>query len=412
MNGSNAMSYMSHFDVPEPVPALSRKAAVVGLGESDFHLDYKAARAKPEGYEAPTAEGLAVTAFERALADSGLRREDIDGLSVNFLYGGPSAGEMAATLGIAPRYHNERGGGICAGPIPVACAAIAEGKCDTVALIFSVATRSIGRKFGGQTFNSSAPSSYYYNHPWGWSSQAAHWAFIWSYYQQTYGATEADLGAVAVQLRQNAMRNPNAVMQSALTIEQYLASRYVVRPLHLFDLCLVNDGAVCLIIRRADQAQGLPHVPVHIGGWGRASVTRNKMHTLVRERMRSQFQDAGQQALEMAGICLSDVQHFEGYDASTIHLINHLEGHGFVKPGEGLEFCKSGAMAIDGALPVNTGGGILSGSYMHGWNHVAEIVRQLRHEAGPRQVKDVEISMFSLAQTDQVHPIVFMRGGL
>ena len=182
------------------------------------------------------------------------------------------------------------------------------------------------------------------------------------------------------------------------------------RPLHLFDLCLVNDGAVCLIIRRSDLSQDLPHTPVEIGGWGRAAVTRNKMDTLVRERMRSQYQESGRQALEMAGITLADVQHFEGYDASTIHLIDHLEGHGFVEAGHGLEFFKSGAAAIGGSLPVNTGGGILSGSYMHGWSHVAEIVRQLRHEAGLRQVKDACVSMFSLAQTDQVHPIVFIRG--
>jgi acetyl-CoA acetyltransferase len=401
---------MSMFDVPEPTATLSRKASVVGLGETDFHLDYQATRAKPEGYEAPTAESLAVTAFERALTDSGLQRKDIDGLSVNFLYGGPSAAEMAQTLAIAPHHSIEGGGTICAGPIPVACKAIAEGKCDTVALIFSVATRSIGRTFGGHKYETDAPSSYYYYHPWGWSSQAAHWAMIWAHYQHQYGATEADLGAVAVQLRQNAMRNPNAVMQSELTIEQYLASRYVVRPLHLFDLCLVNDGAVCLIVRRADLARGLSHAPVDISGWGRASVTRNKMHTLVRERMHSQYQEAGKQALDMAGISLADVQHFEGYDAATIHLIDHLEGHGFVAPGQGLEFFKSGAAAIEGSLPVNTGGGILSGSYMHGWSHVAEIVRQLRHEAGPRQVKDVAVSMFSLAQTDQVHPIIFMRG--
>lgn len=404
------MSYMTLFDVPVPSRELSRKAAIVGLGETDFHLDYAAARAKPEGYEAPTAGSLAITAFDRALADCGLRRADIDGIGVNFLYGGPSAAEMAETLGIKPRHVADDGGRICAGPLPVACSAVAEGKCDTIALIFSVATRSIGRKFGGQNAASEGPSSYYYNHPWGWSSQAAHWAFIWRHYQQTYGATEEDLGAVAVQLRQNAMRNPNAVMQTELTIEKYLASRYVVRPLHLFDLCLVNDGAVCLIVRRSDMAKGMDHAPVEIGGWGRAAVTHNKMHTLVRERMRSQFQEAGRQALEMAGISLTDVQHFEGYDASTIHLINHLEGHGFVRPGAGLEFFKSGAAAIGGSLPVNTGGGILSGSYMHGWSHVAEVVRQLRHEAGARQVRDAEVSMFSLAQTDQVHPIVFMRG--
>ncbi|KMS51993.1 hypothetical protein V474_02790 [Novosphingobium barchaimii LL02] len=404
------MSYMSLFDVPTPARELAGKAAIVGLGETDFHRDYQAARAKTEGYEPPTAEGLAATAFERALADSGLEKSDIDGISVSFLYGGPDAASMAASLGLTPRYLNDRGGGICAGPIPVACGAIAEGKCDTVALIFSVATRSIGRKFGGQKFDSDAPSSYYYHHPWGWSSQAAHWAMIWQHYQQVYGASEADLGSVAVQIRHNATLNPNAVMQKPLTIEDYLASRYVVKPLHLFDLCLVNDGAVCLIVRRADLARDLPHTPVSVEGWGRASVTRDKMRTLVVDRMRPQYQEAGRQALDMAGVALADVRHFEGYDASTIHLIDHVEGHGFVDPGAGLEFCKGGGMAIDGALPVNTGGGILSGTYMHGWNHVAEIVRQLRHEAGARQVDGVDVSMFSLAQTDQVHPIIFRRG--
>ena len=404
------MSYMELFKGPEQVRGLSRTTSVVGVGETDFNADYKAARAKAPGYEGQTAEGLATLAFERALADSGVRRDDIDGLSVNFLYGGPSAAETAQLLGLQVRYLTDRGGGICAGPIPVACNAIAEGKCDTIALIFAAATRSIGRKFGGQRFDSGAPSSYYYHHPWGWSSQAAHWALIWQYYQQAYGATEADLASVAIQLRNNAMRNPNAIMQSPLTVEKYLESRYVVRPLRLFDVCLVNDGAVCLIVRRADMAKDLAHVPVDVGGWGHAAVKTNKLNTLVRERLRPQFQEAGRQALAMADIALSDVQHFEGYDASTIHLINHIEGHGFVEPGAGLEFCKSGAMAIDGALPVNMAGGILSGSYMHGWNHVAEIVRQLRHEAGPRQVRDVEISMFSLAQTDQVHPIVFLRG--
>jgi len=404
------MTYMELFKVPTPSAGLSRTSAIVGVGESDYHSDYQAARAKAPGYEGHTSESLAIIAFERALSDSGLRREDIDGLGANYLYGGPTAQETAKMLGLKPSHIMGQTGGICAGPIPFACNDIALGKANTIALVFSAATRSIGRKFGGQTFDRGAPSSYYYHHPWGWSSQAAHWALIWQHYMALYGATEADLASVAIQMRTNATRNPNAIMQSPLTVEKYLASRYVVRPLHLFDLCLVNDGAVCLIIRKSEMAAGLPRVPVDIGGWGHAAVKSDKLHTLVRERLRPQFQESGRQALAMAGIPLSEIQHFEGYDASTIHLINHIEGHGFVGPGEGLEFCKSGEMDVGGSLPVNMAGGILSGSYMHGWNHVAEIVRQLRHEAGPRQVKDLQTSMFSLAQTDQVHPIIFMRG--
>ena len=397
--------------IPPPSRDLSRKAAIVGVGESDYYQDYQAARAKPPGHVWPTPESLTTTAFERALADSGLSRGDIDGISVSFLYGGPSAGETAQMLGLRPR-HLIQNRGIMAGPLQIVCADIAAGKCDTAVMLYAVASRSIGRQYGGATYAQEAetPSSYYYYHPWGWSSQAAHWAFVCQHYHATYGTTEDDLGSVAIQLRQNALANSNAVMQTPLTLDQYRASRYIVRPLHLFDLCLVNDGGVCLIVRRADKARDLSHKPVLVAGWGESKVRGDKLHYLVRERLRPQMQDAGRQASEMAGVKLADIQHFEGYDASSMHLISQFEGFGFVAPGEGLHFCRSGQMAVGGRLPVNTGGGMLSGSYMHGWNHVVEIARQLRHEAGQRQIRDVERSLFSLAETDQVHPMIFERG--
>lgn len=405
------MAYGSWVKMPPATRDLRGAAAIVGVGETDYNIDYQAARAKTPGYEGHTSDDLAITAFERALADSGLKREDIDGLSTSFLYGGPPVDEMAATLGIKPR-HSFPGSGIMAGIIPTAVAAIAEGKCDTIALVYAAATRSIGRKFGGNVEEkaSEIPTSYYYHHPWGWSSQAAHWAFIWQYYQAAYGVTEADMASVAIQMRDNAMKTPHAIMQKPLTVDAYLASRYVTRPLHLFDICLVNDGGVCLILQRADKARDRPKTPVTVGGWGEAYVTRDKMSSLVRERLRPQFQEAGDQALDMAGLALSDIGHLECYDASTMHLINHLEGHGFAEPGEGIDFCKRGDMAVGGKLPVNTAGGMLSGSYMHGWNHVAELTRQLRHEAGARQIEGLQASIFSLAQTDQVHPLVFTRG--
>ena len=405
------MSEGTRKHVPAPSRTLSRKAAIVGIGETDYHLDYQAARARAPSYELPTPESLATKAFERALVDAGLRREDIDGLSVSFIYGGPNAKATAGLLGLQPRYTIENGG-IMAGPLQVVCADIAAGKCDIVVMIYAAASRAIGRQYGGKTYESAerTPPSYYYFHPWGWSSQAAHLALIFSHYQAIYGATERDLGSIAMLLRRNAMTNPNAVMQSPMSIDDYLNSRYIVRPLHLFDMCLVNDGAVCLIVSRADRARDLPHAPVHVSGWGESKIKNNKMHYLVRERLHPQMQEAGQQALDMAGLALSDIGHLEAYDPSSIHLVNQVEGYGFVEPGAGLEFCKSGQMAVGGKLPVNTNGGMLSGSYMHGWNLVAEVIRQLRHEAGRQQIANLKASMFSLAQTDQVHPIIFTRG--
>ncbi|MET0239721.1 MAG: hypothetical protein ABW184_07470, partial [Sphingobium sp.] len=202
----------SSITMPPADRAMSRKTAIVGLGETDYHLDYQASRTKPPGYELPTPESLATTAFERALADSGLKREDIDGISVSFLYGGPDAATMGNMLGLNTRYAEQKGG-IMAGPLPSVCADILSGKADTVAMIYAVASRAIGRQYGGQTYSSDqdrTPSSYYYYHPWGWSSQAAHWAFIVGQYHQRFGTTEDDLAAVAMQLRRNAMGNPNA----------------------------------------------------------------------------------------------------------------------------------------------------------------------------------------------------------
>lgn len=396
--------------IPPPARDLSRVAAIVGIGETDYRDDYRAARAKAPDYTPPTPMSLSTTAFERALADAGLERGDIDGLAVAFLYGGPDVDEVARDLGITPRKAWETMG-IMAGPLPEACAAIASGECDTVALVYAVATRSIGRTFGGQkgVAPEGTPPSYYYHNPWGFSSQAAHWAMVATRYLAEHGLNEDDLGVVAQQLRMHAQRHPQAIMQQPLRLEEYRASRYVVEPLHLFDLCLVNDGGVCLILRRRDLAAKGAHTPVLVSGWGEARVETDKLDALVRGRLRPQFQDAGAQSLGMAGLALEDVRHLECYDASTMHLLNHLEGHGFVAPGEGPAFCRAGGMDVSGRLPVNTAGGMLSGSYMHGWNHVAEIVRQLRHEAGERQIADVDVSMFSLAETDRVHPLVFER---
>ena len=399
------------WEVSMPSRELSRRVAIVGVGETDYGKDYSASRQKSSDYVPSDAVSLADTALSRALADSGLSREEIDGLSICFMYGRPEVGEVCHTLGIEPKYVAPDGT-MLDDIVPPAVEALASGRCDTIALVYAAASRAIGRVYGGSTYRQegTTPMSYYYFSPWGWSSQAAHWAFMFQYYQNVFGATEEDLASVAVTLRRHASRNDNAIMRNPLTVEDYLNSRYIVRPLHLFDLCLVNDGGVCLILRRADMAGDLGHAPVEIAGWGRARIQANKMHYMVRERLRPQFQEAGKQAFEMAGLGLSDVQHFQGYDASSIHLINQIEGYGFVEPGAGLAFCKEGQMDLDGALPVNTSGGMLSEAYMHGWNHVVEAVRQLRHEAGSRQVAGVNTSMFSLATTDAAHPFLLTRG--
>ena len=405
------MAEYGYVDMPSKEPANSSKASIVGIGESNYHEDYRAERTRPEGWEPPTFEDLGKIAFDRALADSGLKASDIDGLALSHTFGGPDQEIFVPMLGIEPRrvWIN---GHIMAGPLPAVCGEIIAGNNDVVAMIFTIANRSQGRVFGGMTFTSGVggPPSYYYFHPWGWSSQAAHWALMATSYMETYGKREEDLGHVPMQVRQHASMDPNAVMQKPFTIEEYMASPYVVRPLHLFDICLRNDGAVCLIVSRADLARDAAHVPVDVAGWGESYVKTDKMRTMVRDRLAPQMEESGAQALGMAGLSIDDIGHLEGYDAGSMHLINHVEGFGFAETGTGIDFCIDGQMTLGGRLPTNMAGGNMSGSYMQGWSQIAETVRQLRHEAGPRQIEGLNASLTCLAQSDAAHPIVFTRG--
>ena len=393
--------------LPDVDAGAGNRYAIVGVGDTDYGADYRVGRVGGPDYVPPDAETLAATAFARALADSGLEPGDIDGLCSSFSYGGAESDDVARRLGIAPSF-TMRGGGMM--PFLSALDALASGRCETIAIIHAIPSRAIGRQYGGQTYAGGGRDSYYYYHPWGWSSQAAHWAMMATHYHASHGTDDADLGAVAVTVREHAMRNDNATMRTPMTIDDYLASRYIVRPMRLFDMCLVNDGAVCVIVTGADRARDLPHTPVLVSGWGNAYVTESKMHHMVRELLHPPLAAAAAEALGMAGVGIGDVDHFEGYDASSIHLIAQLEGYGFVGRGEGLAFWGEGHTRLGGKLPVNTSGGMLSEAYLQGWNLIAEAARQLRHEAGDRQIADVEVSLFSFATTDSAHPIVFTRG--
>jgi hypothetical protein len=146
------MAEFSSGPMPQADAAFARKAAIVGIGETDHPALYRAAREKAPGFVPATAERLALTAFERALGDAGLERGDIDGLSVSLIYGGPSPDELSTQLGIDPKYR-VTASGLMAGPLPAVCAAIAEGRVETVAMVYAAASRSIGRQYGGKTYS-------------------------------------------------------------------------------------------------------------------------------------------------------------------------------------------------------------------------------------------------------------------
>ncbi len=389
----------------------SRKVSIVGVGETDYAKDYQAERKRPEGWEPPTIDDLCKLAFDRAVADAGINPASIDALALHYTFGGPDPEEMTRHLGISPEKAWVNGH-IFAGPLPNIAGRIMGGEAKTVAMLFGIGNRSSGRQFGGNTYSSgmAGPSSYYYYHPWGWSSQAAHWAIMATRYFEKFGKREEDLGHVPMTVRQHAGMNNNAIMRAPFTIDEYMASRYIVRPLHLYDICLVNDGAVCLIVTTAERARDTAKVPVDVAGWSESYITQDKMRVMVDERLRPQIQAAGQEALAMAGLSIDDIGHFEGYDVASIHLVNQLEGFGFTPDGTGIDFAIDGQMTLGGRIPTNIAGGNMSANYMQGWGQVPEIVRQLRGEGGERQIAGLNASLSAMTQTDCVHPVIYTRG--
>src|SRR5439155_7736306 len=140
--------------------------------------------------------------------------------------------------------------------------AINAGLCTTVALVYGNAQRSMNTAYGGPGVTGGGITSYFYYAPWGMTSQGALYALFFQRHKLLYGTTEEQLGAIAVAFRKHASMNPNPVMQSPITSDDYMAARYIAEPLRLFDYCLINDGGVAIIVRRADMAKEMEQTPV------------------------------------------------------------------------------------------------------------------------------------------------------
>ena len=269
--------------------------------------------------------------------------------------------------------------------------AIESGLADVVAVVYGNDQRTAGTQYGGpQAMGGDAFLSYVYHAPWGMTSQGALYAMTFQAYKQARGFTEAELGEVAVAQRGWSSMNPNAIMRKRISIEDYMASHYVCEPLHLFDYCLINDGGVALILAEAGRAKSICENPIYIEGIGRSDLNRNA--TSLEPRLTDFYLPAQQQAAarsyEMAGAGPEDMDVLQVYDSFSVHVPLALEGYGYCKVGEAGRFLREEGLGPGQRLPTNTGGGHLSETYMQGWAHQIECVRQLRGGLGERQVPD------------------------
>jgi acetyl-CoA acetyltransferase len=358
---------------------LRDEVAIIGVGETDYPDDYRRVRA---GDIYSDAYGYAAVAFKRALADAGLGRDDIDGLIINPTLAYERTAEM---LGIEPRWEAEAE---AMSSVFEAVAAIACGFAECIALIYGNDQRSASVAYGGPEATGGAKFlSYVYYSPWGMTSQGAIYALMMRRYMEETGFTSEDLGHVAVAERGFASLNPNAIMRKGISLGDYLAAPYIAEPLRLLDYCLINDGGVALILTTAERARTLRQPLVTVTALARAD--ENVDATTLRPRM-SYYQKGHElvraDLYEMAGFGPEDVDVLEIYDSFSCHIPFALEGFGFARPGEANRLMREVGIGPGGKLPVNTHGGHLSCSYMQGWCHQVEAVRQARGEAGDRQI--------------------------
>ena len=334
---------------------------------------------------------LATEAFKRALDDAGLKKSDVDGLltmpgttspegSLNYL-------RLGETLGIDPAFTGSMtmGGGTAGALVQQAALAIDAGLATTVACVFADTARTGNYRFARASGWGDSWGL------WGMFGAAANSAVAASRHMALYGTTSRQLGEVAVACRRHASMNPNAVMREPITLEDHQASRFVVEPFHLLDCCLISDGGVCLIVTSADRARHLARPPVLLSGFGQAYTTQN----LEREDWWyvPHQKDALRRAFAMAGVGPKDIDVAQLYDNFTMSVLLWLEHAGFCGVGEAGPFVEGGRIQLGGELPVNTAGGNLSESYMEGWLHIVEGVRQMRGEGGERQVQGAEVCL-------------------
>ena len=362
---------------------LRDKAAIVGVGETNYPLRYRELDSELTSYE------LAAEAFERALEDSGLQRSDINGLICTRV---GSYARMADILGLRhPRLVNayEGSGRMSGVALQTAVMAVATGMAETVACIYGNNGRSAGARYGGAVAEDDTTA---YDAMYGMTSPGAYVAMMYRRYQHLYGAPDDALAPLAINNRKNGALNPNAVMQSPITYDEYMSSRYIAEPLRLFDYCLINDGGVAFIVTSAERASSLRRPPVYVAATAATGDLTN-FYTST-DFFRTASEDVAKRLYPAAGISRDEIDCLQIYDNFTPTILFSLEGFGFCRPGESWEWVRDGQIELEGELPVNTSGGHTAESYMQGWALHVEAVRQLRGEAGQRQVDGANVVQY------------------
>jgi len=370
----------------EGLRALRDQTAIAGIGYAPF--------TKNSGR---TPLSLALEAILAAARDAGISVDDIDGIATHHVNDSAAVHEVAAALGLGdvPWYHEEFGGGSRApAVISQAALALAAG-ASRYAVVYRALNGRSGMRMGASGGGRAVPGAeLQYQQPYGLLAPSQSYALGARMHMERYGTTSEQLGAVAVQQRAYAEKNQRALMRTPLTLADYLSSRMIADPFRLLDCCLETDGACALVLTTRARAADLAQPVVTVRGWASA-LGPDDLSKPGGDLTRTSASLVGPRLYAMAGIGPAEVDVAELYDAFSFSVLVQLEDFGFCAKGEGGPFVASGALTPDGTLPVNTHGGFLSEGYVHGLNHVAEAVSQLRGQAGQRQVAGAAVALCS-----------------
>jgi acetyl-CoA acetyltransferase len=335
-----------------------------------------------------------------ALEDAGLRLADVDGLigpapeGLGLRQTLPGAA-MADLLGRPLRFqaYTSVGAASTAAGIGPACWAIENGVADVI--ILPTVSAGKGAGYTSSDRNAAILHMAKLGTPYEWlhgTTRVADHAVIAMRHMHEFGTTSSQLAEVAVAQRLGATLHPKSVMgaKGEITVEDVLASRMIAEPLHLLDSCIVNQGAGCIVVAAEDRIERA-RPKVRMLGYGQSHAYLDPGHAPDLTSFNGHV--AADTAFDTAGISRGDIDVVSISDHFTINVIVGLEEAGFCGRGEGGPFVEGGALRIGGRLPVNTGGGYLSGTHAgnSGAFGLIELVEQLRGTAGPRQVADARL---------------------
>jgi acetyl-CoA acetyltransferase len=364
---------------------MTRRVAIAGVGASYVGRG-----------ETATPYSLMASSSRAALAETGLTRADIDGL------GSTSVGtlapiDVAEYLGLQPRWMDSTSVGGSAWEVMAAHAvdAIAEGHADVILLTYGSTARSdIRNGLRGANLDWGSRGPQQWEAPYG-ISLISKYAMAARRHMSEYGTTMEQFAEVAVSARYNAGFNPDAAMRDPITIDDVMGSRMIADPFTALNCCIRSDGGAAAVLVAEDRVADLRVKPVWVLGAG-----EHGSHVSM-----GQWDDfttgpaavSGKMAFERAGVTPADIDVCELYDAFTNMLLMTLEDLGFCAKGEGGAFVEDGKLRLGGALPTNTDGGGLSACHpgQRGLFLLVEAARQLRGEAGDRQVPDAELACVS-----------------